>query len=212
MKKQPFDRAKHVYRNDEFAEMVKDAIRFLNGTPVRSIPPSESFFGAGVYAFYYTGDHPPYAEVKKRNRLEYSCPIYVGKAVPRGWRQSRVSGIAAGQGRELHSRIREHSRTIDIADSLSLDDFKCRFVIFEDIASDMIGTVEAALIKLKQPLWNTTVDGFGNHTPGKGRFGQAKSDWDVIHPGRAWAEKCRGVHKTKAEIRKAISQHWEETE
>jgi hypothetical protein len=36
--------------------------------------------------------------------------------------------------------------------------------------------------------------------PGKGRYEQAKSDWDVCHPGRAWAEKCQGVPANK-EIR-----------
>jgi hypothetical protein len=31
---------------------------------------------------------------------------------------------------------------------------------------------------------DAAVDGFGNHDPGKGRYKQARSDWDVIHPGR----------------------------
>jgi len=29
-----FDREKHVYRNSEFAEILKDAVRFFHGTPV----------------------------------------------------------------------------------------------------------------------------------------------------------------------------------
>jgi hypothetical protein len=61
------------------------------------------------------------------------------------------------------------------------------------ISSDMIGTIEAALIRLNQPLWNVVVDGFGNHDPGRGCYEQAKSDWDVIHPGRPWADRCNGV-------------------
>ena len=76
----------------------------------------------------------------------------------------------------------------------------CRFVIFEDEASDMIGTIEAALIKLNQPLWNVAIDGFGNHDPGRGRYEQAKSDWDVIHSGRSWAERCNGKHQEKSVI------------
>jgi hypothetical protein len=76
----------------------------------------------------------------------------------------------------------------------------CRFVIFEDEASDMIGTIEAALIKLNQPLWNVAIDGFGNHDPGRGRYEQAKSDWDVIHSGRPWAERCNGKHQEKSVI------------
>lgn len=57
------------------------------------------------------------------------------------------------------------------------------------------------------PLWNTVVDGFGNHDPGKGRYEQAKSDWDVIHPGRAWAEKCKGAHSSAATILARVDVH-----
>jgi Eco29kI restriction endonuclease len=71
----------------------------------------------------------------------------------------------------------------------------------------MIGTIEAALIKLSQPLWNSAMDGFGNHDPGRGRYEQAKSDWDVIHPGRAWAERCKGIHKSENIITTAIERH-----
>ncbi len=72
----------------------------------------------------------------------------------------------------------------------------------------MISTVEAALIKLNRPLWNTAVDGFGNHDPGSGRYEQAKSDWDVIHKGRAWAEKCNGKSKSKVSILRNIERHF----
>jgi len=71
----------------------------------------------------------------------------------------------------------------------------------------MISTIEAALIKLNMPLWNTAVDGFGNHDPGKGRYEQAKSDWDVIHPGRAWAKKCNGVPTKESAILASIKSH-----
>ena len=70
-----------------------------------------------------------------------------------------------------------------------------------------LSAIEAALIKLNKPLWNTAVDGFGNHDPGSGRYEQAKSDWDVIHPGRAWAEKCTGAHAEKADILAGIKTH-----
>ena len=51
------------------------------------------------------------------------------------------------------------------------------------------------------------VDGFGNHDPGSGRYEQAKSDWDVVHKGRAWAEKCNGKPKSKAVILRSIERH-----
>jgi hypothetical protein len=78
---------------------------------------------------------------------------------------------------------------------------------FEGDASDMIGTIEAALIKLHRPLWNTTLDGFGNHDPGKGRYQQARSDWDVIHPGRGWSEKCQGAANDRDTILERIEGH-----
>ena len=208
MKQEGFDRKKHVYKNDAFVELVKDAVRFFNGTPVQALPPVARFFGTGVYAIYYTGNNPLYKKYATLNRLAYSHPIYVGKAVPKGWRQARVSDDSDNQSRELFSRLREHSRNIGHGDGLTAEDFKCRFVIFEDAASDMISTIEAALIKLNKPLWNMVVDGFGNHDPGSGRYEQAKSDWDVIHFGRQWAEKCKGLHKTKQDILSAIDAHF----
>jgi hypothetical protein len=207
MKSAAFDRTKHVYKNDAFAELVKDAIRFFNGTPVHSLPPPEIFLGTGVYAFYYTGRNPIYKKYAELNRLSYNFPIYVGKAVPKGWRQARVSDNKSTQSKELCNRLKEHSSNITAGAELSLDDFFCRFVIFEEESSDMISTIEAALIKLNRPVWNVAVDGFGNHTPGNGRFEQAKSDWDVIHRGRSWAEKCKGKPKSRAAILANIKTH-----
>jgi hypothetical protein len=71
----------------------------------------------------------------------------------------------------------------------------------------MTGTIEAALIKLNRPLWNIALDGFGNHDPGSGRYEQARSDWDVIHPGRIWALKCSGSPRKQKEIIENINQH-----
>lgn len=204
---QPFDRSKHVYRNDAFVELVKDAVRFFSGTPIRELPPSESFQGTGVYALYYTGRTGIYAKYGELNRLAYSHPIYVGKAVPKGWRQARTADAQAPTSRELVSRLRQHSRSIELGTGIELHDFMCRFMIFEDAGSDMIGTIEAALIKLHRPLWNSALDGFGNHDPGSGRYNQAKSDWDVVHVGREWATRCKGEHKTLESIMSNISTH-----
>ena len=207
MKSVAFDRNEHVYTNGAFAELVKDAVRFFNGTPVQALPPPATFVGTGVYALYYTGRNPLYKKYAELNRLSYGFPIYVGKAVPKGWRQARVSDSTSTQSKELVNRLKEHSRNIVVGADLLLKDFSCRFVIFEKESSDMISTIEAALIKINRPLWNTAVDGFGNHTPGNGRFEQAKSDWDVIHHGRTWAQKCKGAPKTKAVILANIERH-----
>jgi Eco29kI restriction endonuclease len=208
MKPTFFDRKKHLYKNETFAELVKDAVRFFNGTPVHTLPPPETFLGTGVYALYYTGQNHLYRKYAELNRLAYNYPIYIGKAVPKGWRQARISDSALNQSRELYSRLREHGRSVAIGSGLSLEDFMCRFVIFEAESSDMIGTIEAALIKLNQPLWNVAIDGFGNHDPGRGRYEQAKSDWDVIHPGRPWAERCNGTPKEESVIAANIERHF----
>ncbi|MBL4702299.1 MAG: Eco29kI family restriction endonuclease [Phycisphaeraceae bacterium] len=209
--REPFDRQKHVYRNDAFAELVKNAVRFFNGTPVHPLASPEKFHGTGVYMIYYTGRSKIYSRYSELNRLSYDFPIYVGKAVASGWRQSRTSHTVKKQTTELWSRINQHRNSIDITKNLSSDSFSCRFMIFEDASSDMIGTVEAALIKWKTPLWNSFLDGFGNHDPGKGRYEQAKSDWDVVHSGRPWADKCKGKTPSQKEllvgIEKFLSKH-----
>lgn len=204
-----FDREKHLYQNQAFVELVKDAIRFFNGTPIYSLPLAEKFSGAGVYALYYTGSYSLYQPYAQANRLGYNQPIYVGKAVPKGWRQARVAPTEAHESTELCHRLREHTRSLQNVADLDCGDFACRFVIFTGESSDMIGTIEAALIKLHQPLWNSCVDGFGNHDPGSGRYEQARSDWDVLHPGRAWAERLNGVPKTKAQIETAITEYFQ---
>ncbi len=209
MKSIEFDRKKHIYKSEAFVELVKDAVRFFNGTPIHPLPPAETFLGTGVYALYYTGQNPIYSKYADLNRLAYNYPIYVGKAVPKGWRQSRISDSEINQSRELHNRLREHSRNIMAGANLNLEEFMCRFTIFEDESSDMISTIEAALIKLTQPLWNVALDGFGNHDPGRGRYEQAKSDWDVIHPGRTWAERCNGTPKAESIILANIDRHFQ---
>ena len=111
MKLHPFDRKEHVYQNDAFVELVKDAVRFFNGTPIQMLPTPVSFLGTGVYAIYYTGNYSLYKRYAELNRLSYDYPIYVG------------------------------------------------------------------------------------------------SDWDVIHPGRVWAEKCNGIPKSASAIIASIESH-----
>lgn len=86
----------------------------------------------------------------------------------------------------------------------------CRFMILEDAEADLIGTVEAALIRNYMPIWNSCIDGFGNHDPGSGRYNQAKSDWDVLHKGRAWADKCQGKALTLKAVEQKVTQYFEE--
>jgi len=199
-----FDRSKHVYVSPNFDEVIKDTIRFFNGTPVHPIPVPKRFHGTGIYALYCIAKSGIYSRFNLVNRTAFHMPIYVGKAVPKGWRQARQLTSINTQSYELNNRINEHSRNIDLAENLDRSDFFCRFMILENKESDLIGTVEAALIRKYQPIWNTMIDGFGNHDPGKGRYAQAKSDWDVCHPGRPWAIKCQGIHGAEEELLQSI--------
>jgi hypothetical protein len=171
--------------------------------------PPVSFSGTGVYALYYTGQLALYQKYYELNRLAYNHPIYVGKAVPKGWRQSRIAAKPANQTKELCTHLNEHRNNIAAGANLLPTDFMCRFMIFENDGSGMISTIEAALIKIHRPLWHVALDGFGNHTPGNGRFQQAKSDWDVIHPGREWAEKCSGYPTPLSTILSNIETHFQ---
>lgn len=200
-----FDRSKHVFYSSEFEELIKDTIRFFNGTPVQPMPPLEDFKGAGVYALYFIGKSGIYKNFHGINRLDYRQPIYVGKAVPRGWRLGR---IATSSSHELYRRLCDHTKSIEAVSNLDTSDFLCRFMILEHEASNMIGTVEAALIRNYQPLWNCIVDGFGNHDPGSGRYNQERSEWDTLHPGRIWAYRCAKSSKSLDDTLSNIKQYF----
>ena len=202
-----FNREEHVYKSDAFEEIIKDTIRFFNGTPVLALPPASRFHGTGVYAVYYIGKSKMYSEIASKNRTEFAMPIYVGKAVPKGWRLARNEGVTDKKSYELNGRLREHARSVEQSRNLDLANFHCRFTILEGPASSMIGTVEAALIRHYMPVWNTQIDGFGNHDPGKGRYNQAKSDWDVLHPGRPWADKCLGESNNSNAVEERVAKY-----
>lgn len=153
--------------------------------PPVQLPLHETFTGAGIYALYYVGDFPLYAGIAKHNvGGQFRCPIYVGKAVPRGSRKGGF-GLGVDPGTVLRSRIREHERSIQQCENLNVEDFYCRYLAVEDI---WIPLGESLLIRQTLPLWSSELDGFGIHKPGKGRDAQALSDWDIIHPGRKLAE------------------------
>lgn len=188
----PFDREKHIYRCDEFSELLKDAVRFFHGTPVCTLPPEAKFSGAGVYALYYIGKTGIYSRFGLDiNREDYKLPIYVGKAEPSGWRQSRNFDTAS-KSNKLHERLRQHARSVVSAKNLCEKDFVCRLMIFEGPVEAMIASVEASLIAMHRPLWNSVIDGFGNHNPGQNRFSGMITQWDALHPGREWAKKMSG--------------------
>ena len=184
-----FDYRLHVFHSPRFQSVVEEAIEFFTETPVYKLPPPVRFVGTGVYALYYLGDFDLYTRIANLNCGAETQPIYIGKAVPPGWRAARTQETDAPV---LYRRLREHTRSIEQAANLAIDDFRCRFMILGGIESDLVVPVEAELIRGRGPLWNSVIDGFGNHDPGSGRYNQAKSEWDVLHPGRPWADRLTG--------------------
>jgi hypothetical protein len=158
---------------------------------VKDIKPlslGKAFDGAGVYAIYYKGDFPLYRPLAERNQHgKFTCPIYVGKAVPAGARKGGF-GLGAPAGRALSARLKQHAKSIEDAENLALADFFCRYLTVDDI---WIPLGESLLIDMFSPLWNQVIDGYGNHATGKGRYEQQISPWDVLHPGRPWAAKLK---------------------
>lgn len=163
-----------------------------------ALPPGEPFDGAGIYAIYYEGTDDLYLPISRMGKPEgwIECPIYVGKAVPKGARKGGT-GLDANVGNVLFKRLGEHAKSITATQTLRLDHFYCRFLAVDDI---LIPLGENLLIEKFKPLWNLVVEGFGNHDPGKGRREGKRSDWDVLHPGRDWAAKLRDGRKREEVI------------
>jgi hypothetical protein len=199
-----FDYTEHVFRSPKFRSVVNEAADFFVQTPLQILPPPVRFTGGGVYALYYLGEYELYAKLSKLSQQACKYPIYVGKAVPPGWRTGRV-GISGTP--DLSNRLREHSRSLQQVENLQSTEFRCRFMILNDVESDLVVPVEATLIRRYKPLWNVIVDGFGNHDPGAGRYNQAKSGWDVLHPGRIWAERLTGVEPNLSNIIIKVQSH-----
>jgi len=164
---------------------VAEALLARPAIPLGSVP---DFSGAGIYALYYAGDFAPYGRLAAANASgKFVAPIYVGKAVPAGARKG-ASLATVSMTKALYNRLGEHAESVRDAENLDIDDFHCRFLVVDDI---WIPLGESLLIAKFAPLWNSLIDGFGNHDPGKGRYNGMRPRWDVLHPGRRWAEKCQ---------------------
>ena len=143
------------------------------------------FEGAGIYVIYYAGDFPAYSPIRFHSEASHAIPIYVGKAIPKGGRKGGLTKDSS-RGTALRDRLRQHAVSIDEAQNLALSDFLVRHLTVDDI---WIPLGENMLIESYKPVWNRAIDGFGNKDPGNRRKTQYRSPWDVIHPGRKFAEK-----------------------
>jgi len=171
------------------------------------LPPQERFAGAGVYALYYFGHLPHYKPLIERSSQASSpIPIYVGKAVPTGGRKGDQE-LDASAGHSLYGRLRHHANSIKQTTNLDINDFRCRFLIVDDV---WIPLGESLLIRQFRPLWNVIVEGFGNNPTGGPRESQKRSPWDTLHPGRSGVgQATEETRKREQALMEMIEKHME---
>ena len=145
--------------------------------PLHPMPPEQRFAGAGVYALYYSGDHPAYAALVALDAGRFKYPIYIGKAAGQSAKQG-FNPQTSGK-RKLHDRICQHASSIEEVENLDLTDFRCRFLVLNDA---YITLAESVMIRLFRPPWNGM--SFGSKVVGKNRMKGTPALWDSLHPGR----------------------------
>jgi len=187
----PLDR-RNLGRSVEYALLIEDSV-LLDGVA--------RLTGDGIYALYYTGSLDIYQPIANE-----ACrvPIYVGKADVPGARKGLVS--VNYRGTALWNRLDEHADSIRRAQNLDVADFRCRYLVVDDI---WIPLGESLMIGNYRPLWNVVIDGFGLHDPGSGRHGGLRSEWDELHPGRVWYAKMAPRPDPEAILRKVV-RHFEQ--
>lgn len=177
----------------------------LMASPLVPLDSIEPFYGYGVYALFYTGDMPAYSVLAKQNRHQPgSWPIYIGKSSP----SSRKGVFDVGNidtpdlGMGLYSRVaKDHRKSVEQATNLNVEDFTARLLVLSYM---WVPLAETALIARYAPIWNSFVDGFGNHDPGKGRANGRMSRWDTLHPGRG-RDKYAPLPQTPQQLEQEIS-------
>lgn len=158
------------------------------------------FYGAGVYAIYYTGPNPVYGPISGTE-----TPIYVGKADPPVGAASLLE-----QGTKLYARLNEHRRNIEKVAGIEIGDFECRALA---VQSGYQSAAENHLISLFKPIWNNETKilfGIGKHGDSATTRANNRSPWDTVHPGRLWAEGNPEA-KSVAEITAEVVDHFRST-
>jgi hypothetical protein len=147
--------------------------------PRRPLDKLRPFYGAGIYAVYYTGDFELYKPISRTE-----TPVYIGMAV----QGSRSSSRPLSQGTPLASRLEEHRKNIARAtESIFLSDFEYRALV---VQSGWEYAAENYLIDLFSPIWNKETNiiyGFGKHGDSIETRKNRRSPWDTLHAGRSWA-------------------------
>lgn len=176
--------------------IAKSIVEALLAAPARALGKASVFQGAGVYAIYYKGPFGQYRPLSGLNKSGWTYPIYVGKAIPKGGRKG-ISDDASLQSDAMSRRLLEHKASIEATSNLRIGDFAFRCLVVDDV---WIPLGESLVIQRFRPLWNTVVEGFGNHDPGGGRYEGKRPLWDELHPGRRWAMNCQPPKSGLSEI------------
>lgn len=167
--------------------------------PLAEIP---RFYGSGVYAIYYTGEHPSYVPIANTE-----TPIYVGQASP----TVNNARTPLEQGPKLCGRLSDHKKNIAKATTtLDLADFEFRSLV---VQSGWETAAEDYLIHLFRPIWNSETKllyGLGKHGDDADTRGNKRSPWDTLHPGRAWAAKSKEDAKSPDTIAAELTRHFTE--
>lgn len=168
--------------------------------PRHKLDSLHEFYGSGVYAIYYNGSHKAYRKISKKD-----TPIYAGKADP----PTPLAATPVDQGAKLAGRLGEHAKSIRVASNLNVADFDCRFLV---VKSGLQKAAEDYLLNYFKPVWNQPLcKGFGKHGDDPGTRSNTRSEWDTLHPGRAWAAKegNRPNDKSQDQIIAEIVAHYE---
>lgn len=179
--------------------------RALDERPVEPLSNLAKFDGAGIYALYYTGDHPAYAALAAENRNDPgSWALYIGKADAENARKGDPEQANKPVGAKLFTRIGKHRTSIEVVENLNVADFQVRALA---VAPTWVPLAEVIAIRMHNPVWNVIVDGLGNHDPGAGRYKGMRPRWDTLHPGRAWAPKLAARPESAADIQQDVTQY-----
>jgi hypothetical protein len=177
----------------------------MTAQPRKPLADLSSFYGAGIYALYYTGKFGAYQPLSSTE-----TPIYVGMALHGAIDKDNPSV----KGTPLALRLNEHRKNIQrAAETLDLADFSYRALV---VQSGWEGPAEDYLIKMFHPLWNRETKilyGFGKHGDSSETRKNKRSPWDTLHSGRKWAD---GDHQLDAkspdEIVKAVAAHFKKVQ
>lgn len=186
------------YRPDVLGRFTGETLLAQERHPLGDLA---DFYGSGVYALYYRGTFKAYKPIKGTE-----TPIYVGKADP----ADTHAASPEEQGPRLAGRLSEHAKSIRAAQNLRIEDFDCRYLV---VKSGLQKSAEDYLLAHFRPVWNQPLcKGFGKHGDAATTRANTRSEWDTLHPGRAWATggANKPNPKSEEEIIASILAHFAE--